>query len=99
MASLSRANPRPNLLKLELVPQTALHLLAWWWKRQAGCRLDIVQRPSKGMGGATVQSDDWIVRLLDADVKRTQLEERKRRIIGWSTVRGMTRLRQRSGVF
>ena len=33
-----------------------------------------------------MQSDDWIVRLLDEDVKRTQLEQRKRRIIGWSTV-------------
>ena len=29
-----------------------------------------------------MQSDDWIVRLLDEDVKRTQLEERKRRNIG-----------------
>ena len=54
----------------------------------SGLSADIVQRPSKGMGGATVQSDDWIVRLLDEDVKRTQLEERKRRIIGWSTVAG-----------
>jgi hypothetical protein len=52
----------------------------------SGLSVDIVRRPSKGMAeGATMQSDDWMVRRLEEDVKRTQLEERNRRNIGLVT--------------